>query len=42
MDNTSLRFCAELRIHDYTERGDNESIKMGAKEMGSLAGIKCS
>jgi len=40
--STKLTFWTELRIHEHTERGDNESIKMGAKEMGSLAGIKCS
>ena len=30
----------ELRIHEETERGDNESIKMSRKDMGSLAGLK--
>ncbi|MCJ1289494.1 Mitochondrial zinc maintenance protein 1, mitochondrial [Xylographa carneopallida] len=30
----------QLRIHEETERGDNESIKMSREEMGSLAGLK--
>jgi len=30
----------QLRIHEETERGDNESIKMSKEEMGSLAGLK--
>ncbi|MCJ1386256.1 Mitochondrial zinc maintenance protein 1, mitochondrial [Xylographa soralifera] len=30
----------QLRIHDETERGDNESIRMSKEEMGSLAGLK--
>jgi len=25
----------ELRIHDYTERGDNDTVKKGGKGMGA-------
>ncbi|MCJ1415749.1 Mitochondrial zinc maintenance protein 1, mitochondrial [Xylographa parallela] len=30
----------QLRIHEETERGDNESVRMSKEEMGSLAGLK--
>lgn len=31
----------KLRIHEYTERGDNETVKIG-KDQNTLAGVKCS
>lgn len=32
----------ELRIHDYTERGDNDTVKNGSKGMGAaLVGGCC-
>lgn len=27
--------ATELRIHDYTERGDNDTVKKGGKGMGA-------
>ncbi|KAH6854788.1 hypothetical protein B0I37DRAFT_363026 [Chaetomium sp. MPI-CAGE-AT-0009] len=30
----------KLRIHEHTERGDNDSIKMGNKNT-SMGGVKC-
>lgn len=32
--------AVELRIHEHTERGDNETIKQ-TKGNNSLAGVKC-
>lgn len=34
-------FTAELRIHEHTERGDNESIKQPQGTRNTLAGAKC-
>jgi complex III assembly factor LYRM7 len=31
----------ELRIHQYTERGDNDSIKLGNKNITVDGGVKC-
>lgn len=31
----------ELRIHEHTERGDNESIKLAGNNAASLGGVKC-
>jgi len=36
-----LTTIIELRIHEHIERGDNESIKLGA-DKNPLAGVKCS
>lgn len=33
--------CVELRIHDETERGDNETIKMGEEKVGVATGQCC-
>lgn len=30
----------ELRIHEHTERGDNDSIKLGNKNV-KMDGVKC-
>ena len=30
-----------LRIHDETERGDNETIKMGRRKVGAATGECC-
>jgi hypothetical protein len=32
--------CTELRIHEYTERGDNNSIKLANKNV-KVDGVKC-
>ena len=32
---------AELRIHDETEKGDNETIKIGAQGPGAATGKCC-
>ncbi|KAK7538790.1 mitochondrial zinc maintenance protein 1, mitochondrial [Phyllosticta citribraziliensis] len=31
----------QLKIHEHTERGDNESIKQPAGTRNTLAGVKC-
>ncbi|KAK4117802.1 hypothetical protein N656DRAFT_794233 [Canariomyces notabilis] len=31
----------KLRIHQYTERGDNDSIKLGNKNITVDGGVKC-
>ena len=31
----------ELRLHEETERGDNETIKMGDQGVGAAAGQCC-
>lgn len=36
-----LVFAPELRIHDYTERGDNDTIKKGGKGMGAAFMGEC-
>jgi hypothetical protein len=39
---TNILFI-ELRIHEHTERGDNESVKTAGKKgkIDSLSGVKC-
>ncbi|KAH6630570.1 hypothetical protein B0J18DRAFT_105308 [Chaetomium sp. MPI-SDFR-AT-0129] len=31
----------KLRIHEHTERGDNESIKLAGNNTASMGGVKC-
>lgn len=31
----------KLRIHEHTERGDNESIKQAGRKKTDLSGVKC-
>ncbi|MCJ1474376.1 Mitochondrial zinc maintenance protein 1, mitochondrial [Lambiella insularis] len=40
VEDASVDEKYRLRIHEETERGDNETIKMSSKEMGSLASLK--
>lgn len=39
-DHVSLIYATELRIHEHTERGNNEDIRKG-KGKSTLGGVKC-
>ena len=36
-----IGLMTELRIHDYTERGNNDSIKQGGNGLGTTITGKC-